>query len=206
MAPLPSPPEARPESARLPALVPVGLITASTVLLFVAVALVLGILGVPIERGLIPSDRVQIHGTDLVVTVPEGWSGTETRHFPLSAQRNDPSALFSQEVWLLSGPWIVRIFVHKDADELKKVASRLDRDDSIFHPLALDGTAFQTAMWSASSAESTSSCVTMLIGRPDSKHAKIQMILTATEDNAEIEPSELLEALDGMVSRDDARR
>ncbi|MDI6712051.1 MAG: hypothetical protein QMD96_02310 [Anaerosomatales bacterium] len=199
MTPLPPPPESRPEAKRLPALVPVGLITASTALLLIAAALVLGIFGVPIERGLATSERVQIHGTDLVVTVPENWSGTETRYFPLSAQRNDPSALFSQEVWLTSGSWAVQIFVHKDPDELQKVASRLDRDDSIFEPLSLDGTPFEPASWRAWSAESTAVCSVMLIGRQEDAYPKVQVLVIARQEGSTTKPSGLLDVLDGIV-------
>lgn len=168
---------------------------------FVAVALVLGILGVPVERGLAPSDRVQIHGTDLVVTVPERWSGTETRYLPLSAQRSDPSAVFSQEVWLTSGPQTLDIFLYKDGSELRDIGSRLARNDSIFKPLSLDGTSFEPAIWQAWSSGSAESCIVMLIGRPDSQYAKVQIMIKKHEEGSTTRSSDLLDILDGMMSR-----
>lgn len=201
MAPLPSPPEARPEATRLAVLVPVGLIAASTVLVFIAVALVLGILGVPIERGLGPSDRVQIHGTDLVVTVPEDWTGTETRYLPAPRRPDDPSRAFSQEVWLETGSWTAQVFVHKDPAMLREIESRLDSDQHTFQPLSLERTSFEPASWRAWSAESTMVCSVMLIGRQKGAYSRVQVVAIAHQEESTTKPGELLDALDRMLGR-----
>lgn len=203
MAPLPPPPGNRPEPKRLPALVPVGLITASTVLLFIGAALILGILGVPIERGLAPSDRVQIRGTDLVVTVPERWSGTETRYLPALKRLGDPSRTFCQGVWLETGSTTAQVFVHKDQTTLREIESRLDHGRRMSQPLSLDGTPFEPASWRAWSAESTAVCSVMLIGRQEGAYPKVQVLAIARQEGSTTKPSELLDVLAKMVSRDD---
>ncbi len=206
MPPLPSPPVTTAETMRLPAVVPVGLITASTVLMLIAVALVLGILGVPIERGLGPSDRVQIHGTDLVVTVPEDWTGTETRYLPAPRRPDDPSRAFSQEVWLETGSWTAQVYIHKDPATLREIESRLDSNQRMFQPLSLERTSFEPASWRAWSAESTMVCSVMLIGRQKGAYSRVQVVAIAHQEESTTKPGELLDALEKMVSRDERQQ